>query len=490
MEQRTRLISPWPRRRQLAPALILIGLLTYGGDCLGQMMGMPGVPRPGQPAGQLPATPREQFHSRLALEGGPVFSPAQAAPLVVDVVIRGNETVPESQIIALLRTRKDRYFDPETVQADVRRLVTQGKFRDVRTHTQHVPGGVVVTFEVFEVPTIRYVKFLGNRAISDKALLRQTGLKVGDALNHFSVQEGRRKLEEFYHSKGFSRAQVSIFEGDQPTDRGVVYLISEGFVERVWETRFVGNHFASDARLKTLIKSKPGWFWVIRGVVDRRQIDEDVDRLTTYYRNYGFFSARIGRELQFDETGKWLTLTFVIDEGPRYQIRNVYVTGNQKYTTESLMAQLKLSSGDYFDLNKMNADVNALRDAYGAVGHIFAEINAEPQFLESPGQIDLVYHVVEGDVFRVGEINVHIAGEYPHTRRNVVLNRMSLYPGDIVDLREVRNSERRLKASQLFETNPAVGTAPRIVIRPPELKELERMAKPEGSSVRGQNPQW
>jgi outer membrane protein insertion porin family len=474
-------------RFHLIWGLVLLSPLNV--VCFAQAVGMPGFGRPGGPASGLPPTAREQFRTRLIDEGGPVYAPGPNAPLVVDVIIRGNETVPESEIIALLRTRKERYFDPEVVQADVRRLVTQGKFRDVRTYTQQVEGGVVVTFEVFEVPTIRYVKFLGNRSILDKTLLRQSGLKIGDPLNRFSVQEGRRKIEEHYRSKGFSHAQVSILEGDQPSDRGVVYVISEGFIERVWQTQFVGNTFASDARLKTLIKSKPGWFWIIQGVVDRKQIDQDVERLTTYYRSFGFFSARVSRELQFDESGKWLTLTFVIDEGPRYRIRNVSVEGNQKFTRESLQQQLKLRPGDFFDLNKMNADVNALRDAYGAVGHIFAEINAEPQFLESPGELDMVYHVVEGEMFRVGEVNVHIAGEYPHTRRSVVLNRLSFFPGDVVDLREVRSSERRLKASQLFEVNPATGDAPRIVVRPPELKDLERLASPDGQAVRGQNPQ-
>ena len=31
----------------------------------------------------------------------------------------------------------------------------------------------------------------------------------------------------------------------------------------------------------------------------------------------GYFNARIGRELEFSDSGKWLTITFVIDEGPR-----------------------------------------------------------------------------------------------------------------------------------------------------------------------------
>jgi outer membrane protein insertion porin family len=102
-----------------------------------------------------------------------------------------------------------------------------------------------------------------------------------------------------------------------------------------------------------------------------------------------------------------------------------------------------------------------------------------------------VYRVKEGDVFKVGEINVNIAGEFPHTRQTVVLNRLSLRPGDIIDTREIHNSERRLKASQLFNTDPQQGDPPRITVRPPDFSSLGGLAygwaQPE--TVRGQNPE-
>jgi outer membrane protein insertion porin family len=124
----------------------------------------------------------------------------------------------------------------------------------------------------------------------------------------------------------------------------------------------------------------------------------------------GFFNARIGRELEFSDSGQWLTLTFVIDEGPRYVVRNVSVAGNEKFPTETLLAQMELKSGDYFNLGKMNRDANSLRDVYGGQGHIFADIQADPRFLEEPGQLDLVYNVKEGGVWRASRVNVHIEG--------------------------------------------------------------------------------
>lgn len=430
------------------------------------------------------------------VDGASVPAGSDVGKTVMDVRVEGNKRTAMSKVMSYLRTRKGRPFDSEIVQGDTRRLIQSGLFRDVRTLTLPQADGVVVLFQVFERPTVEYVKFIGNRGMRDKELLKQSDLKVGDALNQFNVEEGRRKIEQHYHTKGFPKAEVSIMEGDKPTDGGIVYLVNEGQLERISSVDFVGNSIASDDRLKTQIESKPGFLWYFfGGKVDRKKIDDDIEKLTAYYRSLGFFRARIGRELNFDDSGRWLKLTFVIDEGPRYTIRNVSVIGNQKFSSDSLLGQVEMKSGEYFNQAKMNRDLTTLRDAYGSQGHIFADIQADPRFLEDPGQLDLVYRVQEGEVFRVGEIHVKIDGDYPHTRENVVRNRISLRPGDILDVRELRRSEQRIKASQLFETDPSRGSPPQLVVIPPDLKDLETSVaerpKPRAgsSSYRGQNPE-
>lgn len=435
------------------------------------------------------------------LASWPAGSGAQAPPatglpyeprvLVAGVRLVGNSAVKEQFIQSQLKTRKDREFDPDVVQADVRRLASTSRFQDVRTYTQQTAEGVIVTFEFVENPTIGYIKFVGNRNISDQALGKQDGIEIGDPLSRYAIEEARRKIEEYYHSKGFGKTQVSILEGDKPQDAGAMFLINEGQLERIAWVKFVGNSIASDERLKTQIQSKPGFLWYLfRGQVDRKKIDEDIERLTAYYRGLGFFNARIGRELEFNETGEWLTLTFVIDEGPRYVVRNVTVVGNDKFPTTNLLSETELKSGDYFNLAKMRRDVGSLQDVYGSQGHIFADIQADPRFLEEPGQLDLVYNVKEGGVWRADRININIVGENPHTRESVVRNRLSIRPGDILDTRELRASERRLMHSQLFQNDPMTGTRPQVVVRPPELQEA-MVAEGPGSrngSYRGQNP--
>jgi outer membrane protein insertion porin family len=350
-------------------------------------------------------------------------------------------------------------------------------------YLERTPRGLVITIEVIEKHLITTVEFIGNRGISDNTLKKQTGLEDGEPLDVYEVKMLKSRIEDFYHEKGYPKTQVEILDGDQPDDEKVVFLIHEDEKQRVWDVRFEGNTIATDERLKTQIKSKPGILKVFGGLVKREEIDQDISRLMSYYRSLGFFNARIGREISESNDGRWMTLRFIVDEGPRYRIRNVAFIGNSKYTQEQLLGVLKLKpeadTPPDFNSAKMERDVVNLRDLYGSEGHVFAEVEAEPRFLEEPGMIDIVYKISEGEQYRVGKINVHIDGDYGVTKREVVLNRVGLNPGDIIDVRELRKTERRLGAAQIFAgSDPSMpGAPPQVVVRPPEQKEIEAMAR-------------
>ena len=81
--------------------------------------------------------------------------------------------------------------------------------------------------------------------------------------------------------------------------------------------------------------------------------------------------------LEYNDKENWVTITFVIDEGPRYQVRNVSVIGNKKYSTDELMSELKLKNDDYYNKPKVLVDQSALKDKYGSVGYVFADIQPD-----------------------------------------------------------------------------------------------------------------
>lgn len=482
---------------------------TMAQDFNGPQLGSPGMNRPGTgpyggapggmypppqsapeqiPRGGTPGNPQGAEPQRQTLPQPGLMPGGEARPPIAGIRIRGNNTVSENRVRAMIKSREGREFDPELIQSDVRRLASSGMFRDVQILTDTSEQGVFVTFEVQERPTIGYIKFLGNQSNRQSSLLKKSGLSVGAPMNKFQVEEARVKVEDYFRNRGHGLASVKVVEGLKPDDPGVVFMIHEGPLARVSSTSFVGNSIATDARLKTQIKTKPGIFWILWGKFERNQLEEDLESLTSYYRSLGYFQARVNRILDFDEEGKWVDVQFVIDEGPRYVVRNVSFIGQTRLTPEQLATQVKLESGQYFDQKKMNSDVATISDVYGSQGYIHADVQADLRFLEKPGELDLVYDIREGGQYRVGKINVVIDGDNPHTKHAVVMNRLSFQPGEIIDIRKIRDSERRLKYSQLFMNEPHRGISPTITVKPPELDEIEQYAEGRSGTMRGQSP--
>lgn len=402
--------------------------------------------------------------------------------VVAHLEVRGNRRIPTHHLTRKMGTRPGRFFDPDLLQKDVDQLWRMPEISRVNgPYLQNTADGIRITIEVVERNVINEIKFVGNRGLTDRKLLKESGLEEGAPLDVYQIRSAKTRIEELYRSKGFPRTQVEVLEGNEAGDAGVIFVIHEDQKQRIWKADFEGNTIASDARLRSLIESKPGILKLFGGLMKRDQIERDLLTLTNYYRSLGFFNARIGREIQESNDGRWITIRYIVHEGPRYKVRNVMFWGNQVFDSDQLdkLTKLKPDNDNMPEFNsaKMNTDVAALRDLYGSQGYVFADVEAEPRFLEEPGMLDIVYKIEEGKQYRVGDVNVYFEGNYGVTRREVVLNRLSLRPGDLIDVREIRNSELRMGAAQIF-ADPTVGApGPKIVVRPPELKELERHAQ-------------
>ncbi|WP_162273920.1 BamA/OMP85 family outer membrane protein [Mariniblastus fucicola] len=453
---------------------------------------------PQAPGGGQAGTPgmlNKQSH-RLTLDG-PIVSideNADQSQLIAEVNFRGNSKLASHQLRRNISTRPGRYYDPDKLQQDVQQLWKMPEIARVNgPYIEQTDNGIVVTFDIEERNAIADITFIGNRGIDDRTLRKESGLGEIGHLDVHRIRMAKSRIEELYRERGFPRTQVEIKEGNESNDSQIVFLIHEDQQQRIWKVEFEGNSVAPDGRLKSLIKAKPGILKVFGGLAQKKQIDQDIVRLESYYKSLGYFSVQIGRDISESNDGRWLTVRFIINEGPRYKVREVRFVGNERYDSEDLEKLLKLKPGaegqPEFNSARMSEDVGALRDLYGANGFVYANVEAEPRFLEEPGYLDMVYRISEGEQYRVGQINVNYNGGNGITRREVILNRLSLRPGDLIDARKLRTDEIRLGSARIFATGQeAGGSPPRIVVRPPERgSEFNRIAKKLGGVSSQQN---
>jgi RNA polymerase sigma factor (sigma-70 family) len=132
-------------------------------------------------------------------------------------------------------------------------------------------------------------------------------------------------------------------------------------------------------------------------------LDDDRLKLIEYYQQQGYFEANVTPDVKAGKDLGELELTFVIRKGPRYHVRNVIIEGNRKIKTNVLKEDLKLHSGRPLLQAVRDADKNRMLIKYRKIGCIDTQIAVEPKFTSEPGVVDLVYKIVEGDPYLLGE---------------------------------------------------------------------------------------
>ncbi|GAA5510459.1 BamA/OMP85 family outer membrane protein [Novipirellula caenicola] len=412
---------------------------------------------------------RPKFRDHVRSRDGLAIHREKGDAIVLDVTVRGNKAIGTHLIMQKIETRKDRFYDYETVLGDVRRLNDMGSFDHVTFKLDERPEGVAVTYFVHERPVITKVVFHGHRAFNNRELRNRAGVQANDPLSEFSVESARRRLIDYYLEEGFNQVAVDAQIGFG-TDPGVViFRMNEGPKERIADITIKGNTIVNEARLKKIIASRgptAGVLSYIGNTANLAKIDNDVNVLASYYHNLGFLTATVGRRLHYDESGKWLYVTFVVNEGPRFKVNDVKIVGNQFITEESLRKRLELKAGDMFDGTLMRRDIGEITYGYGELGFIYAEVEPKTVMRDEANTVDLVYEVTEGDIWKVGRILVNIEGEPHLMRESTMLNMVDLREGDIIDRRSLELNRRRIERSQLLETNPQIADAPDIKVVP------------------------
>ena len=431
---------------------------------------------------------------------------ANAPQTILDVHIEGNVQVPTNDILKIIKTRPGRPYNATVIEEDIRALMQRTWFVDVKPKVVQTLDGRIVTFHCIERQLIRYLKVSGNKAHSRKVLLEEGNIKVGDALDPIAIHQAAQRMEQFYREGGYHQVNIETLGGEFG-DRGVVFLISEGPKQRVRSVEFVGNRIATSERLKTQIQTKPGRFFWINSDFTRKGLDDDVEILTNYYRKLGFFYAKVDRI--FEETTfygglggnrDWVTIKYIIDEGPRCRVRDIRFEGNNVFDQATLLNKMKLAAkkNQFFNRDMLEHDMQTIKELYGNEGYVWAMPSPDPRLDQD--FVELVITIREGPRCYLETLNVEIVGmdgAESYTKWQPILNRSSIRPGEILRTSEINDSRRRLMGSALFVSNPTQGTIPEFIFEYPEAaieaeaaaaRETERIASGD-PQFRGQAPQ-
>ncbi|MGC1275883.1 MAG: POTRA domain-containing protein [Planctomycetaceae bacterium] len=160
---------------------------------------------------------------------GPIESDGMKNPLkLLDVRVEGNSAVPTKEILEEVDSSPGERLSSDRVAEDTQALLRTHRFLSVTPRITSADGGVVVTFLVVERPLVKQVAFRGNETFQEDDLSRVTGITKDGPYGDQLFTEAARRLEAFYHERGFSKAKVEVLQSSRPGVYGVVFDITEG----------------------------------------------------------------------------------------------------------------------------------------------------------------------------------------------------------------------------------------------------------------------
>lgn len=383
-----------------------------------------------------------------------------AKAVIADVQVRGNDRIESEAIKLNVKSKKGEVLRPEQVREDIKAVYKMGFFEKVETEVSDSPGGKILTFVVEENPSVQEVQVKGNKKLKEKDILAAISTRAFTVLQRNVVAEDVQKIVKLYHQKGYFNADVtsSIEFPREPRKAKVTFSIRENKKVLIDTINFSGNKSYSSRKLRSVMQTKEENFLLSlfsdRGVLQRDILETDIDRLTVFYHDRGFMDARIGApEITKREDG--FTITIPVEEGERYKVSGVKITGDTIDEPEKLKKKLQSKEKHFFSREKLRKDMETLSRAHMDEGYAHTDVKPAVKQEPSDRTTEITYEVDKKEMVHIGL--VYISGN-TKTRDKVIRREMRLAEGDLFSATKMEESLNALKKLDFFEEVEVIPT--------------------------------
>lgn len=301
---------------------------------------------------------------RIAISGSAIIVKVVENPIVHQVAFEGNAEVKDDTLASEIQLKSRSIYTRAKVQAAVQRILSvyrQGGRYATRVEPKIIEkeqNRIDLVFEIYEGPktTVRNINFVGNYSFTDSQLrevitttetgllsfLRPTNIYDPDRMNL-----DRELLRQFYLKNGYADARVVAATADlDPNGQGffVSFTIEEGEQYRFGAIDIETNLAAIDpVAIQKKILTEPG------KIYDASKIDKSLENATTEAAAGGYAFAKVRPRIDRDPVARIISVTYVIEEGPRVYIERIDIVGNTRTLDKVIRREFRLAEGDAYN---------------------------------------------------------------------------------------------------------------------------------------------
>ncbi len=375
---------------------------------------------------------------------------AFAAAAVRDIKVEGLERVEVETVLSYVDLNKGSTASDAKLDKSLKQLYATGLFEDV---SLNIKDNGLLVIKVVENPVINKVLFDGNDKVDDSMLETEVQLKPRSTFSRSRVQEDVQRILEVYKRTGRYAVVVEpqiIKRNQNRVD--LIFNINEGPLAAIDKINFIGNRHYTDDDLASEIMSKESrWYRIFSSSenYDPEKTNYDKELLRRFYLKRGYADFRvISAVAELSPDKKSFVVTYVLDEGNRYKVRSTNITSDiAEVKTAELTGELELNTGDWYNSDKVEKTVSALTEELGKKGFAFVDVEPELTKDMANGEIDITYHISEGQRIFVDRIN--ITGN-TRTHDKVIRREFRIDEGDAFNTSKIRDSRRNVENLDYF----------------------------------------
>jgi len=352
-------------------------------------------------------------------------------------------------------------FNPNKTSRLIRNLYDIGKpfsyFNQVQVMGKVLDKNLtdlyVITHEKSELDD---VIITGNKKIKKKEIDDLFKFSDIHAINEIDLKKIVQKIRKLYRDNDFHLVEISS-ELKTENNKTIAYIcINENKKSLVKRVFFKGNNNINDKRLREIIFTREDWilgFLNKAGTYRQENLDQDKHILENYYKSNGYFMAKIvDTEVKMDPVSKQYAITFFIQEGDLYTIKEVKAEGNDIVPQELILKVIPVKCGNLYSAKDIRDSIEFLRTLWGQYGYVFADI--EPVIVpdEKNKTVSVTFNSEVGDKVYINRIN--ILGN-KKTKDHVIRRKLILEEGDLLTTTAMDISKDRIESLSYF--NPQNG---------------------------------
>ena len=371
--------------------------------------------------------------------------------MITKIEITGNKRIEADAISQVINSKEGDILKIDNITEDIKKIYKMGYFEEVTAEQTELDKGIEVTFNVVEKPTVRVVKFKKNHAFDDEEIFEIINTRTGSILNINKINADVQRIRMMYVEKNYYNCKVEYeIKHLKDNQANIDFIVDEGKKIKVEKIFFDGNTYFSDKKLKKIIETKEKGvfsFFTSSGNLNEIEVKNDAVRIEALYNNNGFIETKVS-DPDIKIGKKSIQIFFKIDEGSKYKINWIQISGDLIIPESEMLAKIKSKQGQLYNRELIRKDINATSDIYLNKGFANVDITPLIKKSESDDLMNVNFYIKKGEPVYFNRIN--ISGN-SKTRDKVIRREIKIAEQDLYNKSAIQRSFRNLNRLDYFE---------------------------------------